>query len=189
MALPEQQVEQKDTPVSEPVTTTAIVPAKNLGDLESRIAQAVGFDSPEGIHSNFMAINFAKQMIREIEAAAVAHTEAYIQLNGSFQVGEIAYWLAPDKKTKCRNPKVALERLLEIFGGDVEKIAQCLASDALKQGQVKSYLKELKQDEFFDELFDNKTDDKLETGKPPKKLQIVNKAFMPKKIEQKDNQL
>lgn len=158
-------------------TTTAIVPAKDLNALESRIAQGIGFSTPDEIAATWQAIDFAREFLKAIEAAAKAHTEAYLQLNGEFQVGDIKYYLGKNRTTKCRDVKAALDKLLGIFS--VEQIAQSLSANALKPGQVRTYLKELGLDAVFDEIFVTTVDEGLERDKP-KSLKRLDIRFLPK---------
>ena len=158
-------------------TTTAIVPAKDLNALEFRIAQGIGFSTPDEIAATWQAIDFAREFLKAIEAAAKAHTEAYLQLNGEFQVGDIKYYLGKSKTTKLRDVKSALDKLLGIFS--VEQIAQSLSANALKPGQVRTYLKELGLDAVFDEIFVTTVDEGLERDKP-KSLKRLDIRFLPK---------
>ena len=158
-------------------TTTAIVPAKDLNALEFRIAQGIGFSTPDEIAATWRAIDFAKEFLKAIEAVAKAHTEAYLQLNGEFQVGDIKYYLGKSKTTKLRDVKSALDKLLGIFS--VEQIAQSLSANALKPGQVRTYLKELGLDAVFDEIFVTTVDEGLERDKP-KSLKRLDIRFLPK---------
>ena len=158
-------------------TTTAIVPAKDLNALEFRIAQGIGFSTPDEIAATWQAIDFAREFLKAIEAAAKAHTEAYLQLNGEFQVGDIKYYLGKSKTTKLRDVKSALDKLLGIFS--VEQIAQSLSANALKPGQVRTYLKELGLDAAFDEIFVTTVDEGLERDKP-KSLKRLDTRFLPK---------
>ena len=158
-------------------TTTAIVPAKDLNALESRIAQGIGFSTPDEIAATWQAIDFAREFLKAIEAAAKAHTEAYLQLNGEFQVGDIKYYLGKSKTTKLRDVKSALDKLLGIFS--IEQIAQSLSANALKPGQVRTYLKELGLDAAFDEIFVTTVDEGLERDKP-KSLKRLDTRFLPK---------
>ena len=158
-------------------TTTAIVPAKDLNALEFRIAQGIGFSTPDEIAATWQAIDFAREFLKAIEAAAKAHTEAYLQLNGEFQVGDIKYYLGKSKTTKLRDVKSALDKLLGIFS--IEQIAQSLSANALKPGQVRTYLKELGLDAVFDEIFVTTVDEGLERDKP-KSLKRLDIRFLPK---------
>ena len=158
-------------------TTTAIVPAKDLNALEFRIAQGIGFSTPDEIAATWQAIDFAREFLKAIEAAAKAHTEAYLQLNGEFQVGDIKYYLGKSKTTKLRDVKSALDKLLGIFS--IEQIAQSLSANALKPGQVRTYLKELGLDAAFDEIFVTTVDEGLERDKP-KSLKRLDTRFLPK---------
>ena len=158
-------------------TTTAIVPAKDLNALEFRIAQGIGFSTPDEIAATWQAIDFAREFLKAIEAAAKAHTEAYLQLNGEFQVGDIKYYLGKSKTTKLRDVKSALDKLLGIFS--IEQIAQSLSANALKPGQVRTYLKGLGLDAAFDEIFVTTVDEGLERDKP-KSLKRLDTRFLPK---------
>ncbi len=109
---------------------------------------------------------------------------AWIELNGSIEIGDVRYYAAVEKKTKPRNPNMAefYKAVLMAVGGDEEAFASSLASNAFKHGQLRKLLAEIHGDEQgeiqYGLLFETIEESKLAEGKPIKKLQVMDKKFL-----------
>lgn len=103
----------------------------------------------------------------------------YINKNGDITCGDIRYYVGTTTYTKCKDVKGTLQTLLDVTGGDLEKIATCLASDAWKAGATRVVLVDQ-----FDTCFSTEKRMEMKEGKPvavKKSLQSVNMKFLPKK--------
>jgi len=54
--------------------------------------------------------------------------------------GEKRLYVGTEKRTKCPSPKATLERLLNLTGGDLGTVAECLSSGAWKPGACRELL-------------------------------------------------
>jgi hypothetical protein len=123
-------------------------------------------------------VDRAKQICREIEVRLKERAKEYIREHGSFTVGEQRFYLAPEKTTKCRDVKATLHTLLGAFGGDLDRVTECLAAAAFKHGQVRASLADVGNPTAFDVLFETSEETDVKTGKPLKSVQRVNKNFL-----------
>ena len=122
------------------------------------------------------ALNFTKrlrELAKELSDNAESAAIQWIQQNGEIVDGDIRFYVAPNKVTKCLNVKGTLGAVLESSGGDLDAVAECLASSAWKHGATKKMLGD-KADEFFETV---ETAD-LKTGIGAKRLQKVDQKFI-----------
>lgn len=102
----------------------------------------------------------------------------FINEHGDITCGNIRYYVGSTTYTKCKDVKATLETLLKVTGGDFEKMASCLASDAWKAGASRAVL----GDQFLT-CFSQEVRQDIAEGKPKKSLQKVNMDFQPKKLK------
>jgi hypothetical protein len=114
-----------------------------------------------------------KELTRELNASVEQGVMEWIIRNGDLVDGEIRYYIGPEKKTKCNSNRQTLEAVLESVGGDMDAMAECLASDAFKPGACRTIL-----GDSFEQHFTTTTKDDLKTGKPVRKLQRVDQKFI-----------
>lgn len=127
--------------------------------------------SIEDVADAIVTLDGLAARIKELQADAKAAMLERIRDSGPFQIGEFLYQLTKPRKVKCRDATAPMKVLLEVTGGDLDKINECLASDAWKHGAIKSVLEECKAPgETWDTLFEVSYGDKLEVTK-------VNLAF------------
>ena len=114
-----------------------------------------------------------KEIVKELSASAEAGAIAWIQANGEFQEGSVRYYVAANKTTKCPDQRAALEAVLEAGGGDLDKLAEMLASGAFKPGACRKFL----PPEKFAALFVTTETADLKEGVAKPRLQVVNTEF------------
>ena len=100
----------------------------------------------------------------------------WIRVNGEVSIGDVRYYVAPNKDTKCKSVLGTLRAALEATGGDVDSIAQLLSASAWKPGACKKVLGE----DVCRALFETRETDALKTGEPPRdRLQASDGRFAP----------
>jgi hypothetical protein len=106
--------------------------------------------------------------IKELQADLDERMIEHIKATGQdIVIGTVRYYIGKPKTIKSRDDLKTLETLLEISGGDLGRVVQCLSANAFKHGTVKRMLEELKAaPETFDLLFETVEREKLEEGKP-----------------------
>jgi hypothetical protein len=123
-----------------------------------------------------IALNFTKrlrELAKELSDQAEAASIAWIQQNGEIIDGDVRFYVAPNKVTKCLDVKATLGAVLEVSGGDLDAVTECLSSSAWKHGATKKMLGD-KADQFFETV---ETAD-LKTGIGAKRLQKVDQKFI-----------
>ena len=112
----------------------------------------------------------ARELTEQVEVGAIA----WVQAHGDIEDGEKRYYVAPNKSVKCLDVKGTLGAVLEVAGGDLDAVIECLSSGAFKPAKTKALLGE-RADEFFEttETADLKTG---AAGKP--RLQKFDPKFI-----------
>jgi hypothetical protein len=139
-------------------TITADTPVEDIADVMGKLE---------------WLIRRAKEVKDELESRMVEK----IQAHGEFVIGEVRYYVGNPKKVKCQSNADTLNAMLAYCGGDVERLSDCLASDAWKYGTVRTLLEEAGKSEVYDLLFETTTEPELKEGKPLKRLMKHNPAF------------
>ena len=124
----------------------------------------------------------AKKQIAKMLDAYKAEALAWCEKNGNLNVSEDR-WFFPgvEKRTKCRKPGRALERILELTGGDFDAVVEALSSNAIKPGHFRKLLERESPktaDDEFDALFEKVEVVKLKDKAPKKTLIEVDKRFV-----------
>jgi hypothetical protein len=107
-----------------------------------------------------------KQRIREIDNRMQAAAIAWIEANGDLDAGNTRYYVGTEKVTKCNGNAGAIDSLFAAAHGDMDAVAGCLASDALKHGACRKLL----GDTDFAKHFTTTERPDLKTGAPKKGL-------------------
>jgi len=90
-------------------------------------------------------------MIAAVKKACEAKFVDVINAQGEFQAGDIRYYVGIDKRTKLRvSQRDALDVLMTAAHGDMNEVARCMSSSAIKYGQVKASF----GDDVFGEFFE-----------------------------------
>jgi hypothetical protein len=116
------------------------------------------------------AIRRAKELKAELEATLLEWIPAN---GGELIIGDVRYYVGPDKKVKCRSISATVTALMEISGGDYDAFCECLSANAIKPGAARKLLADK-----FDEFFETTETLDLKTGKPLKKVQAINTRFL-----------
>lgn len=150
----------------------------NLATLNDSIvlANEETSDDAFGMLLSAITVNVAK--LREMKAAVEAKMVEKIKATGQdIVIGPVRYYVGKEKKTKCLDYAGTVNAILAACGGDVDRLAGCLASDAFKHGTVRALFEEFEDADSFRRLFETVEVEDLKTGKPTKKLLSVNTAF------------
>ena len=119
-------------------------------------------------------VRAAKDQLRKIERMIEDRGIEFINARGAFRAGDILYTVGRDKRVKCTDPKSLLSTLLEATGGDLDRVADCLASDAWKSGATRQTLEEHGRSGEFDRHFNMEEVPRL-------KLKVINTKFIESK--------
>jgi hypothetical protein len=122
-------------------------------------------------------LEWMQRRIKEVRDELESRLIERIELTGEFLVGETRYYVGNPKKTKCRDNLATLNALLTVCEGDVDRLAECLASGAWKHGTVRVLLEDSGKGELFDTLFETTSEPELKEGVAVKRLQKANLAF------------
>lgn len=98
--------------------------------------------------------------------------EAIEETKQDIVVGPIRYYAGIKKETKCIDHAKALAALFEACGGDVDRVAECIASNGLKHGACKGVLTDK-----YDQHFKVEEKPELKEGVPKKSLLQINENF------------
>lgn len=92
----------------------------------------------------------------------------WIDANGEIDDGRVRWYVGPERKTKCINTRATIEALLNATGGDIDRMAECLASDPFKPASTKALLEDAGVDHGC--LFQTVEEQDLKEGKPKRAL-------------------
>ena len=151
-------------------------------DLEVRTAIDLIREAADGgsvieLHGAVKVLSrYAREWSRLADEAFVEWLESHGCSDG-IQTGEKRWYVGyPSKTTMAVRTADALNRLLEVTGGDCEATAACLSGSvsAFKPGHIKKEL----GDSVHAELFNVERGPTLEEGKPKKKLVCVDGRYL-----------
>lgn len=108
-----------------------------------------------------------KQITRDLTEQSEKAVIDWIGQNGELTCGDVRYYVATNKSTKCTDKERAVTAILSASGGDIAALARCMSSDSLKPGACR----ELLPPDEFDGLFETREVPDLKTGKPRVRLQ------------------
>ena len=147
-----------------------------ISDLQQTIEQiSAGELNADSIAEVVMFVANKRAYWKEAEEALEAAMFDHIKATGEpILIGETLYKIGTPKQTKCRNNAEALRTILEL--GGPEAVEQCLGSNAWKYGTVEKL--ECMDAMTFARLFEVTYPEKLQEGKPTKKLMKLNTNFI-----------
>ena len=96
--------------------------------------------------------------------------EWIIETGHEVEFGDIRYYVAPDKTTKCKDVAKALYAIIAACNGDMDRLPGFLSSDPFKSGAARTLLGE---DVFAIHFRTIMNDEKLQKGKPRKGLRSL----------------
>ena len=119
------------------------------------------------LRSNLKA--FVRELDGQIEAAVIR----WINQNGEIEVGDVRYYVGTEKTTKCVDPRRAIEAIFDAVGADFDSFLSTLVSQPFKPATTRTVV----GDDVADSLFVTSTQEDVKTGKPRKRLQVVDSRF------------
>lgn len=126
--------------MTEPTTELAITPA--LAPLRDSIARLPDM-TPEEVLILYEQAAFMAQQLKALRDELKDAMVEYIREHGEINAGNsVRYVVGTEKRTKCRDRKALLHALLEACGGDLDRLGECLASDAFKHGACRKVLED-----------------------------------------------
>lgn len=152
------------------MTTELAIPP----NLETQLHTLCPDSPPEDIAAVLYAVTFFLRKAKELKEALDAKMIEKIEETGQpIVIGNICYTVSDPPVTKCMDLRGTLEALLEACGGDLDKVAGCIASQGWKHGACKSHLPA----DRYAELFETTRPKKLVAGEVVKQLQALNTDF------------
>lgn len=132
-----------------------------------------GEATPEQFGEAASKVQALKDAVAEISDLLNTTMVEHIQATGNpIPAGPDMEWrLSRTKRVKCRNPAQAVTTLLEITGGDLDAVGECLAANPLKHGAVRSRMEQAEVLKKYDEMFEESWSEKAE-------LKQINKRFI-----------
>lgn len=159
-------------------TNQMTAPPSSLASLVHQVENAVLAD-PTAMDTGaaielLNAAGFMKEKLKELATKCDEILKAFIQKNGDIEVGTCRWYVGTETHHKPRDHGTVLKTLLAHFDGDMDSLANTLASDAWKTGAVRKAL----GDDVFEALFDTIVRADVKTGKPVKKLKKADERYL-----------
>ncbi len=123
-------------------------------------------------------VAIAQRQAREFKRLAEEAVIEWIDKHGELTVGDIRYYVGTTKTVKAVDNANIGDALLEVTGGDVDRLNECLTSNPWKHGQVRKVLEQFGAESMFDDLFTTETRKDLKTGKPTRSLKRADERFL-----------
>lgn len=113
----------------------------------------------------------ARELKRRVDIAAIG----YIQTNGEIQIGPRRFYVSEGTKTtKCLDTRKTYEKVMEVAGGNVDAVLDCLCSDPWKPAKTMKLI-----GYGADKLFKTTRKPKLnQEGQPEPVLNVVDQRFI-----------
>lgn len=132
-----------------------LAPAPELSTLkELALRLDTPVKTPEHALEALTALANFKKRVAEVEAQIKAGVIAHIKANGPIVNGDVRYYVAPNKTTKCLDARGVLDALMTATAGDLEAVTACLSTDAWKPAATKKVLGKDADKWFLDEVKD-----------------------------------
>jgi|ERR1700734_116668 len=130
--------------------------------------------SHDDIANAIIAVDFlrsgAKEVADQLKAKMIEWLTAH---GGEVTIGPVRHYLGHPKKYKVRNIKEALDILMQLSGGDLEKFSAYFASSLLKHGFIRDEMNAEGCPEKFESVFEMIEDVTWEEGKPKRTKQLM----------------
>lgn len=120
----------------------------------------------------------AKRWLAELQREAEAVGVVSLQQHGAQVIGDVRWYAAFDKDTKCTSPQRALDLVMTASQGDSDRFVACLSANAFKPGACRQLFEEAGIPGAFDECFAVEEKPKMREGKPTKSLKAVPLAML-----------
>jgi hypothetical protein len=155
-----------------------------LADMDIAVRAAIDAIEPSGDYGRMVQLHGWAHTVKQYAGgwldAAKERFVNCLRAHGTderpdeLQVGDVRFYEGATKTVKAIDNGLIAAAILDATGGDFGKLAECMASNPWKQGQVKTIIGDSKHAELFatEYIAD------LKTGKPKRGLKAVNTAFM-----------
>ncbi len=174
-------IEIFDEPINSRTVTAPIPVVAKTPPLEVAVHQISTESRAEDIITVMNAVDVALTAMKDLKASLDQNVIAWIKEHGDLVNGSIRYYVGNPPKTNCISIRRTTETLLEVSGGDMDQLADCMSSEPFKHGTVRKLLEGVGMAEKYDELFVTVRPDKLQEGK----LQKTNDQFQkPKRAKE-----
>lgn len=168
----------------ETTTTTEILPAvPDAHDAGVRIQSAIlsalnrAQSGPEAL-AVLSTVQNLKSILDDLRRLCEETIIDRINSDGEFMMGDVRWYVGKDKKVKPRNKAEVINAVLDMAGGDVDKLADFLSSDPFKYGAIRAHLESIEKAGLFDELFSTEEVLDLKTGKPKRGLKSIDTKML-----------
>jgi hypothetical protein len=166
-------------PNEQPIPVVATRSEDRFGDVQEQIIAIGPGVAVDDIALALDRISAIKARVKELESDLKERMLDKIREDGPMVIGSVKYWAGVEKTTKCRSVPAAIECALEVSGGDMERLAGVLSSNAVKHGAFRALLDEYGQAHLFEKLFETVEQIVLkDNGKPAKTLQKADQRFL-----------
>ena len=115
-----------------------------------------------------------KDRIKELATDFDTALLDWINANGDLKHETKRWYVATVRKTKCRDKMSTLNALFNLCNGDMGRVCEYLAASPFKHGSIKDLMDDPK---MYAEHFDIIEQQDVKTGKPKKKVQVVDSRF------------
>jgi len=152
-----------------------------MSDLSTIHNTVLAISTREQWLENRQKIDFAKGMLKTLDALLEEKGLEIIEATGPISCGDLLYVISHDSSYKAKlTPREMAEGIMLALGGDWESFALCLASGAIKHGQLRKLLEQNGLATRFDEFFDL-VEKKTVKGEPVKRVSALNTKFLKSK--------
>lgn len=155
-----------------------------ISALVSSLTTIIGSITPETPADDVVAVHTLlgalKERVRELDAMfRDGPFKEWLEAHGGreLEIGDKRFFVGPVKKEKCRDVAQACECFITM-ASDLAEFATLLAADAFKPGAARKFLAAREVPDTFEELFAVTYELDVQTGKPRKKVQEINTAFV-----------
>lgn len=132
-----------------------------------------GDATPDQVAAYLDRVGALSEYVKTLKSRGTDAVMEWIRQHGDLVVGDVRYYVGTSKKTIVTNNAECFDRLLDVFGGDVQAVAEeCLASNPYKVTAVKHHLGENSS------VLQTLVSQDLKTGKPKKELKKVDTRFI-----------
>lgn len=148
--------------------------SNELARASDTLRELASTDTPsiEQLSATIDAMDCLKAATKELSARFNEAMIEHLQEHGEFTIGHRRYYLGVKKTTKCANPKATVQRILEVTGGDLDKVLECLVAQPFKPGATRTLL-----DGDTIGLFEERIEQEVREGKPTGKAKREVKVF------------
>jgi hypothetical protein len=146
----------------------------DLAKIENGILELNPDVPEEKLFEMISAVGAAKTVVKELDRMLDNAMYERLLVCREIIYGDIRYYLGEDKTVKCVDVRATMNAVLDASGGDLDKMSECLSSNAFKPGETRKLL----PSEVFDECFETKVKPTIREGRPSKAVLQANMRFL-----------